>query len=126
MAGYTTWPVSASAWIWQPAGTCRGGARTPPAAAAVSATPPVTLTHRARRARHAPAGSKNTTLPRMRVTYMTLSEENTWLQPVVVTRTSLPPGLAGAEVVRDLTGPRDEVHLWSTLHELNYGTCFMS
>lgn len=63
----------------------------------------------------------------MRATYWRFGDDRLdWLQPRVVTPSTLPAGAESAEVL-DLTAPGQEVHLWSTLSVLNYGergTCW--
>ncbi|PRW45608.1 2-methoxy-6-polyprenyl-1,4-benzoquinol mitochondrial [Chlorella sorokiniana] len=67
------------------------------------------------------AANASTPVPRMRATYWRFGDDRLdWLQPQVVTPSTLPPGAQAAEVV-DLTGRGQEVHLWSTLSVLNYG-----
>ena len=68
-----------------------------------------------------PAANASATVPRMRATYWRFGDDRLdWLQPRVVTPSTLPAGAESAEVV-DLSGPGQEVHLWSTLSVLNYG-----
>ncbi|KAL4419821.1 hypothetical protein ABPG75_006919 [Micractinium tetrahymenae] len=66
------------------------------------------------------ASKKKVQVPRVRLSYLPVSEELDWFQPTVVTPGRLPPGLGQAEVVA-LTGPRDEAYLWSTPGGFNYG-----
>ena len=57
----------------------------------------------------------------MRATYWRIGiDQLDWLQPRVVTPATLPAGAESAELV-DLSGPSNEVHLWSTLSVLNFG-----